>query len=212
MDSDQSVDNSLTEKSEAPAFTHPADLYSKMFNDILSGLLIALKFHNGDIRKVTLEAIAEYSLVEAVTIRHYYKNVKAITDEVDYALSSLIGAAEQKISGLSPRETFMILLQSIQGDPLMIDIILQTDGAGFWKKHIKAFVHNATKSWDIEDESLWLEIYDVFCYQFQSAMTKWSENVYSNESLPVIVSRIEAWLDADEEFIISVTENFSAEG
>jgi hypothetical protein len=211
MDLDQNIDTTPTEKSEAPKFVHPADLYSKMFNDILSGLLIALKFHNGDIKKVTLEAIAEYSLVEAGTIKHYYKNVKAITDEVDYALSSLISAAEQKIFGLSSGEIFMTLLQSVQGDPLMIDVIIQTEGARFWKKHIKAFVRKATESWGIDDETLWLEVYDVFCYQFQSAMRKWSENVYSDESLPLIVSRIEAWLDADEEFIINIMENFSAE-
>ena len=211
MDLDQNIDTTPTEKSEAPKFVHPADLYSKMFNDILSGLLIALKFHNGDIKKVTLDAIAEYSLVEAGTIKHYYKNVKAITDEVDYALSSLISAAEHKITDLSPRETFMMLLQCIQDEPLMIDVILQTDGVRFWKKHIKAFVRNAAESWDIDDESLWLEVYDVFCYQFQSTMTKWSENVYSDESLPMIVSRIEAWLDADEQYIISITEDFSSD-
>ncbi len=211
MDLDQNIDTTSTEKSEAPAFVHPADQYSKMFNDILSGLLICMKFHNGDIRKVTLDAIAEYSLIEAITIKHYYKNVKAITDEVDYAVSSLISATEHKITDLSPRETFMMLLQCIQDEPLMIDVILQTDGVRFWKKHIKAFVRNAAESWDIDDESLWLEVYDVFCYQFQSTMTKWSENVYSDESLPMIVSRIEAWLDADEQYIISITEDFSSD-
>lgn len=201
------MDSTTTNITEDPRIPHmTGELYGQTFDQILTGLIAALKLRNGKIEQVSLSDIVENSTVSPITLEYYWKSPRAIMDEATHEIKILLQGVEERMDTLRPDSVIEFLLRSLAIRPLILDMLLITDNRRIWEKGLTPIVKRITKSWGLVDESVWNEVYPVFYTQFETVLKKWQTLGFPEDAIPQMAQLLQAWIRADREYIRSAVD------
>jgi len=198
-------DTHPTSNNEGARIHKPGELYNETFNEVLSGLLYALKMHQGALDLVTLDEIIEGSSINPITLEHYYSSSKTIMYEVLSDLQAAIHTAEVESFGYEPKDAIQILLIRLAKYPLHLKVILATDNKNAWEKNLKSILKRIASDWHTEDDATWNEVFTVFCFQFHLVIKAWSRSDFDTQELPIMVRHVMAWIEGDGVYLINIT-------
>ncbi len=178
----------------------PGQLYKDTFDGILAGDIEGVKKRLGNSNEVTLKDIESVSDVDPNMLEMYYKNTFSIVNEVIISLQSIIQQATKDAAHLDGESAIRNLLTLLSKEPMMLKALKAAGRTDFWVANLQYFVQ-AISNWDKTDEKAWLDIYDIYCYQFKQIITKWGEENYAVEVIPLYANRLWAWIQVDGEIL-----------
>ncbi len=176
------------------------ELYKATFDGILAGYIEAVKKRLGNSNAVTLKDIESVSDVDPNMLEMYYKNTFSIVNEVIISLQSIIQQATKEAAQLDGESAIRNLLTLLSKETMMLKALKAAGRTDFWLANLQYFIE-AISNWEKTDEKAWLDIYDVYCYQFKQIITKWGEENYAVEVIPLYANRLWAWIQVDGEIL-----------
>lgn len=178
----------------------PGDLYKETFDGILAGYIEGVKKRLGNSNEVTLKDIESVSDVDPNMLEMYYKNTFSIVNEVIISLQSIIQQATKDAAHLDGESAIRNLLTLLSKEPMMLKALKAAGRTDFWVANMQGFI-KAISNWEQDDEKAWLDIYDIYCYQFNQIINRWGEQNYSVEAIPLYANRLWAWIQVDGEIL-----------
>lgn len=180
--------------------TQPGELYKETFDQILSGFVTALNMNNGNIDLVSLSTIEAVSDVDPNMLEMYYKNTRAILNEVISYLQGLIIQAAAYAGNHDAKDAIRHFLELLSGQPMMLRTLQASKRNSFWVQNLKGFVRKVAASWPEEDKVLWDDLYCVLCFQFQQLLDHWAATGYTPGQIAMLTRHFCAWINADGVF------------
>lgn len=179
------------------ALYEPGGLYNDTLQQILQGLLSGIILHHGKLEQVTREDILSGSNITAVTLDQYFKGPDKIMTEIYTELEKITDQLDRNMGRYRRAAVLHFLLENLRKQPLMLRVLIALDDRCFWEQHLRNIMLYITIPvwWDEEDE-IWDDLYNVFCYEFQLVLSWWSKLDFSEDSLEDAFARIEAWIFA----------------
>lgn len=190
--------NEQTKKNEQ---FQPGELYKETFDQILTGLVAALNLKDGNVDLVSLATIESVSDVDPYMLEMYYKNTRAILNEVISTMRTIVSQVTANAVDTDPQSAIRGFLQSISTQPMMLETLQASHSTSFWNNHLKEFVKLITRSWPETTEEMWTELFSIFCFQLEHILTRWHNTNYATTQIPELTLQIYAWVLADGRYL-----------
>lgn len=179
----------------------PGGLYNDTLQKVLKGLLEGINLHHGKLDQVKREDVLSGSGIPSVTLDQYFKSTDQIMADVYKELTGIIDQIEHNMGRYKRDSVIHFLLENLRKQPYMLKVLISLDDRHFWETHLRNIMLYVTTPvwWDDEDE-IWNEIFEVFCFQFQLVLEWWSVADFSEEQLKDAFIRIKAWVISDSAY------------
>lgn len=194
------------------ALYEPGGLYNDTLQQILQGLLSGIILHHGKLEQVTRDDILSGSNITAVTLEQYFKGTDAIMAEIYAELEKITNQLDRNMGRYRRAAVLHFLLENLRKQPLMLKVLITLDDRHFWEQHLrKIMIYITIPIWWDEEDEIWDELFDVFCYEFQIVLKWWSKLEFSEDSLEDAFARTEAWIFASSGYRAGLNFYSSAE-
>ena len=196
-------DTTILSKEQTGNSLHPqpGELYKETFDQILTGFVAALNMKDGNVDLVSLATIESVSDVDPNMLEMYYKNTRAILNEVVSAMKTIVSQATANAANTDTQSAIRSFLQSISSQPMMLKTLQASHTTSFWKNHLIEFVKQIARSWPESSEETWSELYAIFCFQLEQILVRWQNSNYATTQIPELTQQIYAWVLADGEYM-----------
>lgn len=179
----------------------PGELYKETFDQILSGLLAGLKKCDGKLDEVSLDDIIEGGNLDPLMMERYFKSPKVIMNEIISTMKGLIEQVQPLASPTEPNSMLTVLLVALSLQPYMVEVLMAAEYHIFWKNNLKPIATQLFSDKINPEDELWADLYNMFCYEFECVVKKWSLEKYAVDRIPEMVRLLSAWIGADNVFL-----------
>ena len=190
----------------------PEGLYNDTLQQVLAGLLSGINLHHGKLDQVKREDVLAGSDIAPATLDQYFKGTDQIMADIHQELSKIVGQIEQHMGRYKRDAVIRFLLENLRKQPLMLKILIALDDRHFWEVHLRNILLYCTVPywWDDEDE-IWDEAYEVFCFEFQLVLEWWSVSDFSEDLLEDAFIRVKSWIVADSAYRSGLSYDWTEE-
>lgn len=179
----------------------PDGLYNDTLQKVVKGLLEGINLHHGKLDQVKKEDVLATSDIAPATLDLYFKSADQIMSDIYKELSKIIEQIEHNMGRYKRDSVIRFLLENLRKQPYMLKVLIALDDRHFWETHLRSIILYITSPvwWDDEDD-IWNELYEVFCFQFQLVLEWWSVSDFSEDHLEDAFRRVKAWIVADSAY------------
>lgn len=186
--------SSLSGKSQYPV----GYLYKhEMIDELMTGLLEALKLRGGKLQSVVLGDILDNCNLSPVTFAFYYSTVDSVIKELYKNIKEILTRINKTKEMYNEDAVINYLLGELSREETMLRILIIANDNSIWEENLKPIILYVAPEWKEFDDVTLRYVYRSFCSQFSSVLKLWGEKDFSTAYRMGFARVIGLWLEAD---------------